>query len=424
MRAGLLVAFLGIATASHATLDMTGDWTVLLTPPPAFGPPSTTCDSFVQTGTSLTMTPCASGSPLRSGTVDPMTGSFNVSDAIPCTPAIGPTSCALSGVVAADGFSFAGQFCCAVPTPTQCDGFCDTAAGVRHPPGCGNGTADTGEQCDNGPTTGLPGDCCSPTCQFRPAGSACPDDGNACNVDACDGAGTCSHSPFPCCGSPEVLGPEGGCRPPTKRTARCADTVAKRAARLEASIIKCHRKAAAAGLRGRSFDEETCEATARSKYDAGVKKPEDCPPCLVAADIAAAATTHIERTMSAVVYCDTASGAPLGDADDGGFVPTVNTAKCEDGVARAVAKLAGMLTKCHVRTAGAAVAGTSFDEQGCETGAASRYDTATATLSGCPPCLDLAGARAAMRDGVIGTPGVNGLDAAIYCQSPGGAFVE
>src|SRR5207237_3861935 len=36
---------------------------------------------------------------------------------------------------------------------------------------CGNGVVDLGEQCDDGNL--VAGDCCSPTCQFEPAGQAC-----------------------------------------------------------------------------------------------------------------------------------------------------------------------------------------------------------------------------------------------------------
>ena len=56
---------------------------------------------------------------------------------------------------------------------------------------CGDGGVDIGEDCDDGNTA--PGDCCSATCQFEVAGSACPDDANVCTTDQCDGAGVCTH---------------------------------------------------------------------------------------------------------------------------------------------------------------------------------------------------------------------------------------
>jgi cysteine-rich repeat protein len=56
---------------------------------------------------------------------------------------------------------------------------------------CGNGILDPGEQCDDGDA--VPGDCCSPTCQYEVAGSPCAADGNVCTDDVCDGAGSCTH---------------------------------------------------------------------------------------------------------------------------------------------------------------------------------------------------------------------------------------
>jgi cysteine-rich repeat protein len=56
---------------------------------------------------------------------------------------------------------------------------------------CGNGIIDPGEQCDDGNTGG--GDCCSSSCQFETAGSACAADSNLCTNDVCNGAGACTH---------------------------------------------------------------------------------------------------------------------------------------------------------------------------------------------------------------------------------------
>jgi cysteine-rich repeat protein len=70
---------------------------------------------------------------------------------------------------------------------------------------CGDGTIDPGEQCDDGAANG-PGDCCTTTCQLEAAGAACSDDGDLCTLDACDGAGTCTHAiaPTPTCLTPTV----------------------------------------------------------------------------------------------------------------------------------------------------------------------------------------------------------------------------
>ena len=59
---------------------------------------------------------------------------------------------------------------------------------------CGNGFLDAGEQCDDGNT--LNDDCCSASCQFEPAETAC-DDGNVCTDNStCDGAGICQVTGF------------------------------------------------------------------------------------------------------------------------------------------------------------------------------------------------------------------------------------
>lgn len=63
------------------------------------------------------------------------------------------------------------------------------------PTACGNGVVTAGEACDDGNLSA--GDCCSAACGFELAGSVC-DDGNLCsNMDACDGAGTCSGDDAP-----------------------------------------------------------------------------------------------------------------------------------------------------------------------------------------------------------------------------------
>jgi cysteine-rich repeat protein len=71
---------------------------------------------------------------------------------------------------------------------------------------CGDGILDLGEQCDDGVANGLPGDCCTATCSFQPAGITCTDDGNLCTADLCDPAGTCTHpiAPSPTCTPPDV----------------------------------------------------------------------------------------------------------------------------------------------------------------------------------------------------------------------------
>jgi len=106
--------------------------------------------------------------------------------------------------------------------------------------GCGNGVLDPGEGCDAGASNGTPESCCGSDCtlraagetcrptssacdipdtctgttaacpsdEFAPAGTPCPDDGDLCSVDVCDGAGSCSHAfePAPGCTAPIEAG--------------------------------------------------------------------------------------------------------------------------------------------------------------------------------------------------------------------------
>jgi cysteine-rich repeat protein len=95
---------------------------------------------------------------------------------------------------------------------------------------CGNGTVESPEECDEGVLNGSPGSCCSaactlepvttvcrvsagpcdpaehcagvsPTCPpnvLEPAGTACPDDGQPCTSDTCNGTSpVCVHAPVP-----------------------------------------------------------------------------------------------------------------------------------------------------------------------------------------------------------------------------------
>jgi cysteine-rich repeat protein len=88
---------------------------------------------------------------------------------------------------------------------TNCDG-CDNDGTLSTT--CGNGTVCGAEQCDDGNTAA--GDCCSATCSFETTGAACDDSSLCTSADACDGAGTCqgNSEPDPTClaaGSSKVV---------------------------------------------------------------------------------------------------------------------------------------------------------------------------------------------------------------------------
>jgi cysteine-rich repeat protein len=65
-----------------------------------------------------------------------------------------------------------------------CDSNCAVTA-------CGNGVITAGETCDDGNT--LSGDCCDATCGLEPAGSPCAADANGCTDEVCSGTGVCQH---------------------------------------------------------------------------------------------------------------------------------------------------------------------------------------------------------------------------------------
>ena len=90
----------------------------------------------------------------------------------------------------------------------------------------------------------------------------------------------------------DATGDDAGTIDPTsKEHLGCANAVAKNLAKLFGAVVKCHVKAADQGLKGKPFDEESCEQDppgvtgkgARGKYGAAVAKlvtGETCPPCL------------------------------------------------------------------------------------------------------------------------------------------------
>src|SRR5207245_10390102 len=104
-----------------------------------------------------------------------------------------------------------------------------------------------------------------------------------------------------------------------------------------------------------------------------------CPACLspsAQGRLADRAATRLEGTTRAI-HCD---GAPDAAA-----------LRCEDAVARNLARTIVCSANCHVAAASAGLKDRPFDEEGCERSCRRSYDEAGARLAPhCPPCLGAA----------------------------------
>ncbi len=177
-----LWALLAAVSPAAATIDLNGNFRVDVTAP--LLPSGLTCSlDFVQVGTALSATgscPLAGAVSLPTGTIDTTTGVFSLSGS---SVMLCPTL-SIAGTAAADSQTFGGTMSCTGgPIPIT-----GTVLGNR----CGNGFVDPGEQCDDGNLTN--GDCCNAACHYDSPGTSCSPDTNPCTTDACNGAGTCTHT--------------------------------------------------------------------------------------------------------------------------------------------------------------------------------------------------------------------------------------
>jgi cysteine-rich repeat protein len=171
----VLVVWMPWARVAHAQVDLTGTWDVTL----HIGLGPTIVWSIVQDGTTLAVERLPGS--LGIGVVDPVARTFQVVfDDPPC----GTTT--FSGGVTTDHLAVAGTVDLAVDGPRGCAHVPSGFDGTRR---CGNGSVGADEECDD--HNAWPGDCCSPTCRFEPAGATCLEAPLTCVAGTCDGAGTC-----------------------------------------------------------------------------------------------------------------------------------------------------------------------------------------------------------------------------------------
>src|SRR5438034_855120 len=112
-------------------------------------------------------------------------------------------------------------------------------------------------------------------------------------------------------------GDDGGFVPPSKRVARCEDTVAKILRKDAACLDRCTYKAArAAFFKGAPFEDEPCEQAcgdaAERKYDRTIAKLTGCPNCLDATALKTQIGTNAD-VGNGLIYCASPSGAFVGE---------------------------------------------------------------------------------------------------------------
>jgi hypothetical protein len=74
-----------------------------------------------------------------------------------------------------------------------------------------------------------------------------------------------------------------GCVPPDKSANTCEGKIVKAIGVLTVAITKCQAKGANSAFKGVPFDENACEALAKTKFDATVAKlAASCPACVLA----------------------------------------------------------------------------------------------------------------------------------------------
>ena len=188
----------------------------------------------------------------------------------------------------------------------------------------------------------------------------------------------------------------------------CEQRAGRNAAVMGQAMLTCHRKMARSALTGQPFDEEACEAAAVQKFLA--KTDVTNCPCITTSSVATLWETQLDA-LNGYVYCN-AAGVAFG-GDDGGRAPVTRAeSRCEDNLAKCVAKLVKDSEKCHRSAAKATVKSTAFDEEACEEGplpgkpgkaAIERYDACVARVlaqGGCTGCESPA-AAAAFVDSII-----------------------
>lgn len=476
------VALVGVASEALATVDVSGAWGVQATATSGVTASDTCILNVGVAGSTLTVTGTCQliGTVTLSGTVDTTTGAFSASGS-------SSTLCPTLSIAATspDGKTFAGTFTCSFGSTSgtitgsrcgngvldpgeQCDdGFanghmldCCSATCMLEPATvrcrepaalCDAGAFCSGTSSTCPPSNAVPDGtscthvvcradtCLSGTCvpHFTPSGTAC-DDQNACTLnDACDGAGNCGGTPRQCDDPCSVCVPPSGCAgpgeialtPPNSQVASCEDRVAQSVAVLTKAIGKCHAALAVAVFNGQTFNEEACETTAESAYNAATNPLTGCPSCVQTklGTIRDTLEQELDDQM-ADIFC--AGTVPLGELDSATSAmalrpPDHRTLRCETRILKALAKYAKCETTCQIKKAAGLL--TATQAENCEFTCAIQRGVA-----GCPVCLSkalslgYAGGQFDDFNRVLNDliRHLDCLNGEIYCASPSGAFLN
>src|SRR5262245_49101937 len=175
-----------------------------------------------------------------------------------------------------------------------------------------------------------------------------------------------------------------GCVSNTLNHFKCSSKIAKAFAKAVNGVIACHAKQVTMRFQGSSINgagnsEENCEEnpgnSAKGKLDATLASLASsglCDPIQLANAATEEAVLFGTTPLSldgqnVMAYCDSSSGAVIGD-DDSGFVPNdANMLKCEVTVAKAIGKLVKAAITCHDKMNKMFfLKGLDFDEEACE----------------------------------------------------------
>jgi len=206
-----------------------------------------------------------------------------------------------------------------------------------------------------------------------------------------------------------------GCVSNQKGHLGCSIKIGSALAKAISATIACHIDQAEKRLKGASengagMSEENCENnpgnSAQGVLDKRLAALQDqgiCDP----AQLAGAASQEAVLfgtgpdsldAQNGAYFCDSSSGALIGDDDPGSVPATPEIFKCEATVAKAVVKLIGAGTKCHANMDKLFFKGADFNEETCEEtdpvrfrGALDKFNKVRDKLIAqgiCPPCLD------------------------------------